>query len=150
MATPGALASVDYDLIVARIGAGEYQSYIARQLGVSPQSLHSHISKHPDYRLALRCRNERKLDDAQAALDSDPDLARARERFRAAAWRAGVECPDEWGQRAQLDVNVDIGPVLQAIADRVRERVVSEQQSSSAALPNNEENPLLENNTGDD
>ena len=115
MAAPGALATLDDDAVIERIAAGEYQSHIARQLAVAPQSLHERISKHPNYRAALKARNIGKLDNAQQACEELPDLAR--ERFRAAAWRAERECPDEWGAKNNV-INIGAeGPMTVQIVN---------------------------------
>src|SRR6185503_2100766 len=98
----GALAHVTDDEIIARISKGEFSSHIARELGVAKQSLHERISKHPHYRTAIRLRNEENLDAAQTLIDWSPDLARAREQFRAAAWRAERECPEIWGPKQEI------------------------------------------------
>ena len=106
MAEYGALATIDPSAIIQRIAAGEYQSHIAHELGVAPQSLHRQIRDLPEYRLALEARNLAKLDNAQERIDSsDADLARAREAFRAAAWRAERECPAIWGAKQQVQVS---------------------------------------------
>ena len=107
--TRGVPALIDADSIIDRIAAGEYQSHIAKQLGIPPQTLHGQISTHPSYRIALEARNMGKLDDSQKGIDNtESDLARAREAFKAAAWRAERECPAVWGQRSKLDVNVSL------------------------------------------
>lgn len=106
MAQAGALAKLDLDSIVDRIAAGAFQSHIARELGVAPQSLHAHITKHPGYRDALKLRNMAKLDDAQEGIaNPETDLARATQEFKAAAWRAERECPEEWGNKSQVAIS---------------------------------------------
>lgn len=120
------LANLDVDAVVDRIAAGEFQSHIARELGVSPQALHQRVSPHPGYREALKLRNMAKLDKAQGNIEDSAetlDLARAREAWKAAAWRAERECPDEWGAKAQLDVGVSVQVV---IADRFSPDPVSQ------------------------
>jgi hypothetical protein len=132
----GALANVKVDEIIERIAAGEYQSHIAREYGVAPQSLHERIHAHPGYKLALRLRNLTKLDEAQERVDTSPDLARAREQFRAAAWRAERECPDVWGQQStNISVQIDLGAALAEISQSMRERVVSEQHQELEHKP---------------
>ncbi len=102
------LTKINPDWIIERIASGEYQSHIAAELGLPKQRLHEVISAHPGYRQALKLRNMEKLDKAQEAIE-DPesgplgaDLARAREAFKAAAWRAERECPAEWGNKTQI------------------------------------------------
>lgn len=107
------LANINPDSIIDQIAAGAFQSHIAISLGVSPQALHQKLSKHPAYREALKLRNMAKLDNAQGKIDQAAaaiDLARAREAFRAAAWRAERECPSEWGSQVAL-TGADGGPV---------------------------------------
>lgn len=130
------LALIDADVIVDRIAAGEYQSHIAVELSIPPQRLHEVISKHPRYRSALETRNLAKLDSSQDRIDSEgADLARAREAFKAAAWRAERECPSVWGQKAQVTVNqgLTLDGALDQIAGAVLDRmkVVSEQSTGS-------------------
>jgi len=96
---------VDTDAIIDQIANGAYQSHIAGKLGLKPQRLHEVISKHPGYKDAMMLRNMALLDNAQANID-DPasELARARDAFKAASWRASVECPQVWGRQDQLTI----------------------------------------------
>ena len=134
-----ALALINDDQIVERIASGEYQSHIARELGIPPQRLHERISIHPAYRLALECRNLAKLDNAQDRIDNeDSDLARAREAFKAAAWRAERECPSVWGAKPTVvvtGVNLEaaLDSAASALLDRMRVvSVVSEDDAAPA------------------
>ena len=104
---------LDLDLIVHRIASGEYQSHIAKELGIAPQRLHERVSKHPAYRDALLARNIAKLDSAQQGIEREDtalgaDLARAREAFKAAAWRASRECRNEYGDGPQVAIQQNI------------------------------------------
>lgn len=117
MAQPGALAHVDDAALISEIAAGAYLKDIASRLGVCKQAVSLRLRKHPEYRQALETRYEQQLDQAQADLEraSEPlDIARAREIFRAAAWRAEREFPERWGARAQgvgsAVVHVHIAP----------------------------------------
>lgn len=110
MSTGGSLQNVDLTAIIDRIAAGEYASHIARSLGVAPQSLHERIRDHPGYRTAMEIRHMLKLDNAEEQLAAAPDLARARELFRAAAWRAERECRQIWGNSTAL-TGADGGPI---------------------------------------
>ncbi len=114
-----AVATLDPDSVIERIAAGEYQSHIAREAGIAPQTLHYQISKHPGYRDALKLRNMAKLDNSQESISNESsDLARAREEFKAAAWRAERECPDEWGSKAQVvNIQVNVAALDQSADD---------------------------------
>lgn len=118
----GALATVNDDEIINRIAKGEYQSHIARSLGVAPQSLHERISKRPEYKLALESRNLAKLDQAQERIETAPDLARvsmAAHEFKAAAWRAERECPATWGQQtANITINNNVLQISDSLIGR--------------------------------
>ena len=138
----GALAHIIDDDIINRIASGEFQSHIARQLGVAPQSLHERISKHPQYRIALECRNTANLDDGQMLIDRSPDLARAREQFKAAAWRAERECPAIWGAKQQLEISGKLS--LDALLGVVEVELSGKQAIDSQAIalhnePDNEQ-----------
>ena len=122
-ATSGALANVDDDAIIAQIANGAYLGQIAAQLGVSKQAVSQRLAKNPNYRPALEHRYQAQLDDAQQAIEvagDAIDIARARERFRAVAWRAEREFPARWGNRTQIEVTHDVsdrlGDALQRIA----------------------------------
>ncbi len=104
MTNTGALANINDDEIIDRIANGEYQSHIAKELGIAPQNLHRRISRHPAYREALLCRNMANLDTSQEGICSGDDLARAREGFKAAAWRAERECPLEYGNKQEITI----------------------------------------------
>jgi hypothetical protein len=126
----GALAHIDDNAILERIAAGEYQSHIARELKVAPQSLHERLTKHPNYRAALAARNAANLDSAQELVDWSPDLARAREQFRVASWRAERECKEIWGAATtQINISgsqVTIGQALEGKASRLLEALESQ------------------------
>lgn len=69
------------------------------------------MRKHPDYQAAKECAIEVQLDDAQLALRlarEPADIARAREMFRAAAWRAEREFPSRWGQKVESKQDLSI------------------------------------------
>ena len=106
--------SIDTDAVIDRIARGEYQSHIARELGCAPSLLHAKIGNLPAYRAAMELRNQAKLDKGQAGIESAEsamELARAREEFKAAAWRAQAECPAVWGgAKSQVHITAD-GPV---------------------------------------
>jgi hypothetical protein len=107
-AKPGKLAALDdaaIDAIIARIAKGEYQSHIAREFDVTPQGFHQRLSKHPDYKAAVEARNRAKLDNKEKDIeraDNSLSLARAREGFKAASWRAERESPGTWGNKVDV------------------------------------------------
>lgn len=121
----GALAHVDDDVVLARVKAGEHVARIAEELGVSRAALSIRYRGHPEYLVAREDGTEARLEDAEIqiqAADDPLNLARAREWFRAVAWRAEREFPARWGQHHHLTVeNVgDLGDKLR----RSRERVI--------------------------
>jgi IS30 family transposase len=134
----GALATLDHDNVIGRIAQGEYAANIAKELGVHHSSIYRQLAKHPEYEQAKEEAWHFRLDDALQEIEKAPDpctLARARERFRAIAWRAERECPGKWGQKTQitgdLTVNVTIarGVTLDGdIQDVVAEDDVQPQQ----------------------
>lgn len=132
----GALAEVDNDALIARIAAGEYVSHMAREFGVSDVALHLRLKGHPLYKEALRARNAAKLDQHQSGIEvaRDPlSLARAREGWKAASWRAERECPGEWGQQTHVTIEnvTDLGDRLR----RSKERTIEGECSQVATIP---------------
>jgi hypothetical protein len=133
----GALANIDKSAILDRIAAGEYVPAIAQSLGVSKQALAQSLAAY-DQDAYLRAREvaaEIRLDEAVMAIESvsadmsdreglaraQIDLARARERFRAVAWRAEREHPGRWGIRQQIthEVGPDLGDMIRDARKRV-------------------------------
>lgn len=134
MAKAGALKAIDPSQILNRVASGEYVPAIAQELGVSKQALSQFLAKHDkdSYLAARETAAEIRLDDAMMAIEqaTDPlDLARARERFRAVAWRAEREHPGRWGQRQQ--VTHDVGPDLSAMLRDARKRVADTQHAAA-------------------
>jgi hypothetical protein len=145
----GALAAVDKAAILDRIAAGEYVPAIAQSLGVSKQALAQSLAAY-DQDAYLRAREvaaEIRLDEATMAIeravidekgnrkeasDAQLDLACARERFRAVAWRAEREHPSRWGIRQQI--THEVGPDLGDMIRDARKRVSTAQQTASNAL----------------
>ena len=64
-----------------------------------------------------------QLDDGQLAIQlarEPADIARAREQFKAAAWRAEREFPHRWGAKQQIEHTfTDLGDKLDRAARRV-------------------------------
>jgi hypothetical protein len=110
MATPGALANVDTNDLIERIYNGDIPARIATELGVTKAAVYYHVGEHPEYQRARRIGMAIRLDEAEIGIVDSPDqltLSRAREQFRAVAWRAEREHPDVWGQKQQaIQINV--------------------------------------------
>lgn len=121
MATPGTLATVNLDTVIERIANGAITQHIARELNVHHSSLYRQLAKHPEYALAKESGFEARLDQAEEDIRSADEctLPRAREVWRAVTWRAERECPSRWGQRTQVDVNIDISQALSELSQRL-------------------------------
>lgn len=123
----GALAHIDDDTILARIQAGEKPSHIAEQLGVHKSAIYHRFAHNPDYLQARENGTEVRIENAEHEIETAQDpftLSRAREVFRAVAWRAEREFPGRWGVRTQVSVTVGLSDELAKIAERKRERVI--------------------------
>lgn len=138
MPAAGALATLDPIAVIDRIAAGEYLSHIAHKLGVAPQSLHQKLRDHPDYKPAMQTRHQLRLDTAEESLATAPDLARAREQFRAAAWRAERECKAIWGPSNEI-TGKDGGPLTVEVVRFTEGRTIDAEQQ----LPSGSSAPLL-------
>jgi hypothetical protein len=143
MAQQHALATVDPASILDRIANGEYAAHIARDLGVTKQSLHRKIRELPDYPQAREIGCEVRLDDCLAEFEdvdtkaetAMADLARARERFKAVAWHAEREFPHRWGQRSEVHT------ITESYSDALRR--ISERNLAMSVAPEQQENSLL-------
>jgi len=96
-----------------QIANGAFLRDIAQTTGFQKQALSDALRKHPRYKSAKIINLEGKLDDAQQALEmavDGRDIAAARERFRAAAWRAEHEAPELWGGNPLVNIHAS-GPV---------------------------------------
>jgi AraC-like DNA-binding protein len=119
---PGPIALQYQDQILAKLMQGARLIDIAPDLGISPQAISKALKTDPTYRHAVEVAMEIRIDKAEAAIEAaaeQVDVARARAAWQSAAWRAEREFPHRWGQRSTIDVNVNIGDALQAIAERV-------------------------------
>jgi AcrR family transcriptional regulator len=121
----GALAHINDEVVLSRLQAGEDAARIAEELGVHKSAIYHRYSNDPRYKPARKLGTHVRIDESEREIKDAQDpftLARARERFRAVAWRAEREFPDEWGQRTHVTVeNIgDLGEKLR----RSRERVV--------------------------
>lgn len=122
----GALARINDDDLIDRIADGAYVTHLAREHGVTHTAMHLRLKGHPGYKEALKLRNAAKLDSHQEGIEAASDplaLARAREAFRAASWRAERECPEEWGPRSHITVEnvTDLADKLRRAQERVIE-----------------------------
>ena len=93
--------------IITHVQRGGLLSQIARELGVTPAAISQQLAKDPEYRAARQNGAQARLDQQYENLESADDalkLARARETFRAAAWFAEREFPEQWGQTNKLQV----------------------------------------------
>lgn len=115
-----ALALIHKDSITEQIAQGRYMKDIAADLGITPAAISQLLSKDPAYQAAREAGIETRLEKYQTDIDTAKDalnLARAREGFRAQAWRAERECPKRWGvQRdaatsAPVAIQINIGSV---------------------------------------
>ena len=114
MATPGTvIALVSPDELVERVANGEIPSRIATELGVTKAAVYYHLFDHPKYQPARKSGMAIRLDDAESAIIDSTDqltLSRAREAFRAVAWRAEREHPELWGATNKV-TGADGGPL---------------------------------------
>ena len=104
-------AGLEIEPLIAKLENGAFLRDLARDTGIDKRRLSEILRKHPDYALAKECAIETQLDEAEERLgDSASDIARAREQWRAATWRAERECPARWGQVNKL-TGPDGGPI---------------------------------------
>ena len=105
------MSAVPLDHLIDRISDGAFLRDLAQETGLDKRRLSERLRKHPDYQAAKECAIEVQLDDAQLALRlarEPADIARAREMFRAAAWRAEREFPSRWGQKVESKQDLSI------------------------------------------
>jgi hypothetical protein len=119
----GALANVDMGAILDRIADGEYVPALASELGVSKQALAKALAKRDRdaYLAAREIAAEVRLEEVTMAIEQardQVDLARARELFRAVAWRAEREHPHRWGAKPStaIQVNASDGAGVQIVS----------------------------------
>lgn len=117
-----AVAILTPDAMIDRIANGAFLRDLARDTGIDKRRLSEQLRKHPDYQAAKETSIEVQLDDAQVAILQSAeaaDIARAREQFRAAAWRAEREFPHRWGQKSETHVITEsYSDALRRIAER--------------------------------
>ena len=110
------LVKFDPDWAIQQIANGAFLKDISAMTGIDKRRLSEQLRKHPDYPAAKEAAIEVQLDDAQQAIDTaqdTTDIARARERFRAAAWRAEREASHRWGVKSEVTHRLPDGPMLQ-------------------------------------
>lgn len=118
-----AIVAYDPDWAIEQIANGAFLKDLSAQTGVDKRRLSEQLRKHPDYTAAKEASIEIQLDDAQNAIESAreaTDIARARERFRAAAWRAEREFPHRWG--AKQEITHELGQSFEALLSEISSR----------------------------
>lgn len=142
-------AGLDPEPLIAQLENGAYLRDLARQTGIDKRRLSEILRKHPDYALAKECAIETQLDEAEARLgDSTSDIARAREQWRAATWRAERECPARWGQTTKL-TGADGGPIQVQVV-RFGQTIEGEVVANTPMLRRDATvHPRLDDKTGD-
>lgn len=101
-------------------------SFIAREMGVTPQALSARLAGNPEYIAARESGHAARLDEAEEWTEGAQDaleLARARDVWRARSWRASVEYPARWGDKRQvtLELTGDLGERIRRAQERVIE-----------------------------
>lgn len=129
--------------ILQALTSGRMLKDIADDLQVSPSALSHYLAQDPEYIAAREAGIAVQLDDWQKAMEvatSPLNLARAREVFRAVAWRGEREFPHRWAQRSHVTVE-HVGDLAERLR-RARERVIDAEpqdaqviESNAAALP---------------
>ena len=112
-ARAGALSHVTDAELIQRIADGAHGSKLADELGVEKSAIYHRFRDNPAYQIARRYGAEVRLESSEREIQEATDpftLSRARERFRAVAWRAEREHADRWGVKQQL-TGPDGGPV---------------------------------------
>jgi hypothetical protein len=134
------VVNLDEQTVFDRIRAGEHASQIAAELGLHKSAISHRYRQNPEYLEARLSGAENRLEQAEIeirAADDPLTLARAREVFRAVAWRCEREFPARWGQSHHLTVeNVgDLGEKLRRSRERVIEGETVAQIPNAALLP---------------
>ena len=133
-----AVAIVRREEILQRLEAGEFGSQIASDFGITKQALSQQLVDDPAYKAARKAGWDTRLDTHEKQIQeaSDPlDLARGREAFRAASWRAEREFPERWGQKgASITINTtNVDQAVIVSASDLLETVA--QKRHAAVLP---------------
>jgi hypothetical protein len=119
----GALVKYDPEELIQRIAQGAFLRDLAKELGIDKRRLSEKLRQCPGYEEAKQECIDTQLEEAQIALKEardSADIARAREMFRAAAWRAEREHPARWGQKTHVTVEQtgDLGDRLRRALER--------------------------------
>ena len=153
--TPYKHTKLDLDLIIDRIASGEYQSTIAKELGITPSALCQRLRSVPELAQAKEQGIEQRLDQGLERLQNAVDklhavsddganlnLARVVQTkiqsseavLRRLEWRASVECPHRWSstQRTELNVRHSYSTVLRTIDDAIESERVQEKEVGDA------------------
>ena len=126
------LDAVGIEEICARIAECQFIHRIARDIGVSPTSLHAYLDNHPEMYARARERQGDKLvedmlaiaDDAakDTYIDADGNtrtdqevVARSRLRVDARKWLAGKMRPKVYGDKVAVGGDADAPPINMAI-----------------------------------
>ena len=133
-----AVAVIDPDALIDRIANGAFLRDLAKETGIDKRRLSEQLRQHPSYESAKEASIEVQLDDAQVSIlqaKEVSDIARAREAFRAAAWRAEREFPKRWGQRSHVTVETvgDLGDRLRRAEDRRKGRTINAEDAQIVA-----------------
>jgi len=115
-----ALQHFNTDWAIEQIANGAFLKDLSAKTGIDKRRLSEQLRKHPDYKIAKECAIEVQLDNAQNDINNASDaldIARARERFKAAAWRAEREMPHRWS--AQQTVTHEVGESFSALLEKV-------------------------------
>ena len=118
-----AIAMQYREQILESVAQGKRLSDILQSLNVSVsrQAISKVLQKDTEYQEARTFGLLTILDQREEQMEravEQVDVARARELLAQARWRAERERPQIWGQRTQIDVTVNIGDTLQALAER--------------------------------
>lgn len=100
-----ALALQRKDEIIQRVANGEFLRVISADLGITPAAISQNLAKDLDYQAARETGIEQQLENWQqeiATADDGLKLGRARESFRAVAWRAEREHAARWGAKQEI------------------------------------------------
>lgn len=122
---PSLALSVPIESLIDQIANGAFLKDLSEQTGLDKRRLSEILRTHPDYPSAKQSAVEVQLDKAQKAIETAAemsDIARAREMFRAAAWRAEREFPGRWGIK-QDSQGVSFNIVIQTY-DKTEEKVI--------------------------
>lgn len=105
--------NVPIETLLDKIAEGAKLKDLVPLAGMSAQTLSVRLREHPGYQAARAVCLEERLDATQGAIETAEqglDLARAREAWKAASWRAEREGRAIWGSDPALVINAN-GPM---------------------------------------